>query len=104
LYGSAGQASPADLYIDLNDFLRAPSGDLFSFYGSGTDSPAKCTQLLAAGKDPVSVELTAGGVTYSNYCFLTSDGNIGQIKIDSTSILGQTDQDYIDATVLVWAK
>ena len=104
LNGNASQASPADLYIDLNDFLRAPSGDIFSFYDTGTDDPATCTQLLAAGKDPASVQLTDGSVRYQDYCFLTSKDNIGQIKIDTTSILGHTAQDYITATIYVWAK
>ncbi len=97
---SPGRTDPADLYIDINDYLRAPAGDIF--YASYSTTRDECSQTLAGHKDPQTVNL--GSYPASAYCFLTSKGNIGKIVITKKAILGKNPEDYIEATVYVWPK
>jgi len=104
LKGTTGQSAPADLSIDLDDYLRSPVGDMFLVSSSDTKTPDKCSQLIAAGQKPASIDLSSGYLAYNSYCFLTSSGNIGVVQLTKLAILGHSDQDYVEATILVWAK
>lgn len=101
----AGPNGDVDLFLKKYDPIASPSmlangGNIYADDGPEKDAQARCAQALKAQEKP-SLFYVGNG---DQYCFATSRGDTGWMRINDYSFRGVTVADYIVLNVKVWKK
>ncbi len=96
-----GANGAIDLYVNENNYMYANGNDFSTDRGNEEQAQQRCTKAATTEKKLSTVLPLSPG---EQYCFVTSDGQIGWLRVKSSTLLDwETDSSTVLA-VRVWAR
>jgi hypothetical protein len=100
-----GPNGDVDLFLKKYDPVASPTvlangGDLYADDGPAKDAQARCAHALKEQEKPSLFYVSDG----AQYCFATSGGDTGWMRINDRSFEGVVAKDYVVLDVEVWKR
>ncbi|MFD5828009.1 hypothetical protein [Lentzea sp. NPDC060358] len=97
-----GANGKTDLYLNEYNLLYANGSNFADDRGPEQQAHERCTEAIANGDNTATTVLPA--LTGSQYCFVTSDGRVGWLRIKTTTLSSFDSSSSVVFAVRTWPR